>query len=103
MSDSPSPGDFGESGWADKRLPIASGVIGVTIAANNTPASATVPFPLGRFDVAPQVVATANTTDPDSAAVSVSGASTTGCTIWATVPSGAPLSLGVHWVAVESG
>ena len=88
---------------AQARLPvIASGSVQITPTAANTPTSAAVTFPAGRFSAAPVVMVTAYTAAPGTVVTGVaySDVTSTGCLIWLTRAGTSATT--VRWVAVLS-
>lgn len=75
------------------KLLMASGTVNFTFTANA--GSAAIPFPAGRFSVAPKVMATKQTL-PANAALFIPSATSitsTGCTIWLTSGNGTSYSV----------
>lgn len=77
-----------------------SGQVSLNIAALNTPVSAAVTFPAGRFTVAPSVAVGLNTGAPNTNMGSMSGATASGVTLWAVRTAGTvPVTQVVYYVA----
>ena len=70
--------------YVDKR--VLTGSITITPSAANTPTSANITFPAGRFTAAPTVMVTPSTTVPGSTVTgwAATGATATGATLWVT-------------------
>lgn len=104
------PGDAGEVIVTVPSPPavpaMAAGVASIPIpSALNTPTSVAVTFPVGRFTVAPIVVATiyGSTTPSIRSPINTSGVTPTGVTLWVTQLSGTLAATSVHWFAVVAG
>lgn len=85
----------------DTQLGVAaSGLVTTPVpGALNTAVSVTVTFPVGRFNVAPNVLVSANINNPHTAAVSATGVSATGVTVNGSRLSGALGAIPIWWLA----
>jgi hypothetical protein len=78
---------------------MAAGTVSINTAGSTT-GSATVTFPVGRFTQTPIVNVTGTYTQPSGRTVSVSGVSSTGCTVY-WYNGGATATVPIQWTAIQ--
>lgn len=79
---------------------LASGSVTVQTTTVNTPASASVTFPAGRFTTPPNVIVSCQGANPQFAFASTAAPTASGTVLWACKTTGTAATV-VYWIATQ--